>query len=181
MIAECINCNKPFYKRPNAKHVSCSMKCRSKNKEWLKNRTGTNNWRHINAPKANCLVCGKSSLAKRNPKYCSWKCRVRDPNWLEKISLKNHHSWKGGKIKTPYGYIMILKKDHPRANNGGYVFEHILIMEKHLDKFIPINENVHHINGLKDDNRLENLEIMTRSEHRSHHMKKYWREKYANQ
>ena len=43
-------------------------------------------------------------------------------------------NWKGGKKKTNKGYILVLSKNHPRAkNNSGYVFEHVLVMEKHLE------------------------------------------------
>jgi hypothetical protein len=82
------------------------------------------------------------------------------------------YNWKGGKKKTAKGYVMILNKKHPRANNnGGYVFEHILIMEKHIGRHLKENEVVHHINGIKDDNRIENLELMDFGEHtKLHHI-----------
>jgi len=55
---------------------------------------------------------------------------------------------------------MIRKTDHPRAKaNNGYVFEHILVMESSLGRFLVEGETVHHLNGQRDDNRLENLEL----------------------
>ncbi len=49
--------------------------------------------------------------------------------------------------------------DHPRANKKGYVLEHILIMEEKLGRHLVEGETVHHRNGIRGDNRLENLEL----------------------
>lgn len=67
-------------------------------------------------------------------------------------------AWEGGKTKR-YGYILVYIKDHPYANHG-YVREHRLLMEKHLGRYLEPKEVVHHINGIKDDNRLENLLLL---------------------
>lgn len=82
----------------------------------------------------------------------------------------DHYNWKGGIQHHSSGYIMIYMPDHPMAKaNHGYVMEHRLVMEESLGRYLTDGEIVHHINENKIDNRLENLELMTVSEHISHH------------
>lgn len=80
--------------------------------------------------------------------------------------------WKGGITKDSAGYVYIKSADHPCTGSKGYFPQHRLVMEEHIGRFLTENEVIHHINGIKDDNRLENLQLMTSSEHRSFHLKK---------
>ena len=57
------------------------------------------------------------------------------------------------------GYITVYCPEHPFAKPNGYVYEHRLIMEKHLGRYLTSSEVVHHINEDKKDNRLENLKL----------------------
>ena len=87
---------------------------------------------------------------------------------------KTHWNWKGGKIKDRRtGYIAIrLSTDDPyysmAKNSWDYVPEHRLVMARYLGRCLTEDEIVHHLNGVKDDNRIKNLGIVTRHNH-SHH------------
>ena len=68
------------------------------------------------------------------------------------------------------GYKLVRVPTHPYAGTKGYVREHRLVVEAALGRPLKPNEVVHHKNGDRTDNRLENLEVMTASEHAKLHM-----------
>lgn len=82
-------------------------------------------------------------------------------------SMKGHIPWNKDK-KQPkkiwQGYVALLAPEHPK-NNRGFVAEHRLVMEKHIGRFLESHEIVHHKNGIRDDNRIENLQLVDRKSH----------------
>ena len=70
--------------------------------------------------------------------------------------------WKSGRTRHKAGYVMVRQPEHPRARTVGYVFEHILVMERVLGRYVLPDESVHHRNGVRHDNRAENLELWVR-------------------
>lgn len=82
-----------------------------------------------------------------------------------KIRWGNRHAWKGGRIRNADGYVMRRSVGHPAARMPGhYVFEHRLVMEAVLGRYMVDGETVHHRNGVRDDNRPENLELWVSSQ-----------------
>lgn len=100
--------------------------------------------------------------------YVPRKPRISEQAQLNSIKAhkgKRSFRWKGGRIKDSDGYIQVWMPDHPNARLAGYIHEHRLVMSEHLGRPLEGYESVHHKNGIKDDNRIENLELMTKRVH----------------
>lgn len=82
---------------------------------------------------------------------------------------ENSGTWKGGKRMTRNGYRQVLMPGHPRADSCGYVMEHIIVWEKSSGMILPQNCCIHHLNGNKSDNRIENLCVMLHGAHTVFH------------
>ena len=82
-------------------------------------------------------------------------------------SLKICGEWMNvtGRKKNKAGYILLCIHDHPNSDRNGHIFEHRVVVEMYCGRFLKSGEDVHHKNEIKHDNRIENLEIISHSEH----------------
>ena len=127
-----------------------------------------------------CVDCGKVrhvQLYKGGPRYkrCL-QCSRTTPESRHAVSLRKtgerHHNWTGGISKCAGGYIgrKVFLGDFffSMANSKHYILEHRLIMAQYLKRCLLPWEIVHHKNGIKTDNRLENLALLSnRGNHNS--------------
>jgi HNH endonuclease len=140
MQVQCYVCNKDFEKVPSeirknkkGKHY-CSQKC-------YKIKTGKD--------EIKCDYCDKlfkeykSDIARFKKHYCSREC-------YSKTKAGYHFNC---------GYKIIKKPGHLNCKKGGLISEHIWIMSEYLGRPLYPKETVHHKNGIRDDNCLENLEL----------------------
>jgi hypothetical protein len=104
----------------------------------------------------NVGVIPTSPLLDGRSKSCGcWKKEV------QKRTRENSKGWKGGRFVDENGYVKIYCPGH--APKALYVREHILVMEEYLGRRLLKEETVHHLNGIRDDNRIENLELWSKS------------------
>lgn len=146
IVIECQNCGQKFEVKSSDSRLSregikyCSKKCMGE-----ASRTGSF---------IECKYCKKEFYSTRN-EFCSPECasKYKVEHYKHKTYFEN-------------GYVV---EFHNGYNKKGNVKQHRRIMEDFLGRKLSENEVVHHINGDKTDNRIENLQVMTRSEHSSLH------------
>ena len=96
----------------------------------------------------------------------------RNPRPSKRKKPKKIDTFHKGYIITWNGYKMIYKPEHPHSDGKGYIREHILVMEKHLGRYLTEDEIVHHIDENKLNNDISNLRLMTKYEHKCYHSSK---------
>lgn len=84
--------------------------------------------------------------------------------YTDSMHGEGHPGWKGGRTFDTNGYVRLWMPQHPNAYSDKTVLEHIYVMSEFLGRPLRKGENVHHRNGVKADNRIENLELWVKSQ-----------------
>ena len=113
-------------------------------------------------------VCPKCGGSKGHSARTCQKCAPPRPGHR---GLKGpaHPAWKGGTMLDKDGYLKRYAPEHPWPRKGGYVREHVRIMELHIGRRIHDGEVVHHKDHDLTNNALGNLELLTASDHSRQH------------
>lgn len=95
--------------------------------------------------------------------------KIRIEKGLAKGS--NNPNWKGGMMIRNDGYIYRYCPNHPFGNkSSNYMMEHRLVMEKHLGRYLKLEESIHHLDYDKSNNNIDNLHLFfSEKEHQAHH------------
>lgn len=189
----CKTCGKEFQKRINSEQQYCSVICRQNFSTKItvpcetcgalvsKFPADFNKVKHHYC----CQACASRTVFRENPKpssenalyyenpnrckYCNNILPFEDrfhvfcnTECLKKNTKENSTS--------EFGYVQLAGyHGHPMAKKNGVILEHRLVMSQHLGRYLDKSEIVHHINENRSDNRIENLEVMSSSEHCSLH------------
>jgi HNH endonuclease len=151
----CLICGEPVYRNKSqaakgqGQYCSTSCQARSMVKEPVRK---------------NCRWCGKPLILKPSQarvEHCSKACEAETNI---KRPLDRLHNERRAK-QDEHGYVMLWEPTHPNKALKGWQYEHRLVVEAVLGRYLTRDEHVHHINGIKDDNRAENLELMAANDH----------------
>lgn len=116
-----------------------------------------------------CPSCGEVRSLAYPPRH-DQVCRAcKHAAHSAHMSGAGNPAYKGAPFRDKDGYVRVWAPEHHRADNSGRVYEHILVAEAAFSVQVTRDMHVHHINGVKHDNRPENLEVLTAAEHHRSH------------
>lgn len=197
---KCETCGKEFerYLSPRSKHAYCSKECYAKSikpKNAILVKCEVCGKEFLRAPSVikGHILCSKECFVEFQRKTIHVKCDycgkelTRSPSLLHehnfcnpqcigKWNSKNRLREKAANYRTGTttrnGYILELKNDE--RYSGTHISQHRLVMEKHLGRNLSKDEVVHHIDKNKSNNNIENLMLLTKSDHARIHSKERW-------
>lgn len=165
----CVECGKEFC-NDKLQRKFCSRKCSAKKS----NKDNTEKKRKIRDEKNKiskfCEICKEQHFRPRSTtcKKCADLRHFKEKRLLERgiphDIPKRIRRPVGSGTYHKEGYKLIKKKGHPNATKSHWLFEHVFNMSEYLGRPLFKNENVHHKNGIRDDNRIENLELWNRGQ-----------------
>lgn len=129
-----------------------------------------------------CLECKKRFLPKRPEQvYCTKSCAsVKKGKMRQGQKTGPRKNWEYAEQIDKNGYVKCYGRLHPYSNGRHMIPKHVIVMELSIGRKIKSTEVVHHKNGNRQDNKLENLELMTRSMHSKLHGPKLKRKRGVN-
>jgi endogenous inhibitor of DNA gyrase (YacG/DUF329 family) len=156
----CEHCGATFQRQKGSEspRAFCSQKCYLASDYHAQTVAAANAARRVNTwvtkPCGTCGVPVKRAAAKPPERFfCSRACYIAKQRSGHPIQV------------NASGYVLVfVGRDYPGASKSGHILEHRKVMQELLGRPLLPAENVHHINGVKDDNRPENLELWTTSQ-----------------
>lgn len=128
-----------------------NFKSSDKEKKFCSKNCSARFWRRENFGKKKCPSCKKKFVMKyKKDIYCSINCYNKFCN-------------RGKGYINKKGYRILYRKGHQNSSKSGAIPEHVLVMSNHLGRPLKEKETVHHKNGIRNDNRIENLELWAHS------------------
>ena len=106
-----------------------------------------------------CITCERERAREHYHKH---RDRILYKQKHKRIS--NGSKPNAGFYKSKDGYVTIQKRGHPNSSKKGSILEHVFVMSSFLGRPLRKGENVHHKNGIRDDNRIENLELWSKAQ-----------------
>lgn len=137
---ECQYCKKKFISKSLIERIFCQSKCKTA----ARRKSGIDNIEF------ECIVCNNKFMSNKyvSRLTCSQQCK------LKQKSSTGEEGYIGRN-----GYRLISRPTHENSQKSGKILEHVFIMSTYLGRPLNKGESVHHKNGIRNDNRIENLEL----------------------